>query len=525
MIMKKTIVILAMIAALPLMQSCDKDFSLLEQNQNLPAQVPPGLVLNGILNDLYQQPWSLAHRQNQFWCCNYNYYGTNEYWSNATLSFATLKNVGKMEEEAVRAGGGPVNPYAALGKFFRAFFYVQMSQRVGDLPLTEANKGLENILPSYDSQEDVYVQVIKWLDEANDDLASLIAANDATLAGDFMHGNNLLKWQKTVNAFKLRVLISLNKKQGQTLSNGASGFVVEAKFAEVLADPVKYPLMSGLGDDLKYVYNGTTNLYPTNPGNRGFDKNRYNLAATHIGLLTSLQDPRVFVVANPAEKKITDGVAPDNFAAYVGANSGEALDDMTTKAQAGEYSFANQKRYYSTFTGPEPAVQIGYAEQCFNIAEAIHRGWAPGSAATYYTAGITASMEFFGIQDGTVIPIYETDNDLQIGSFTANLTAYLAQPSVAYAGAGATGLTQILQQKYLAFFQNSGQEAYFNYRRTGVPNFLFGPGTGNSGVIPKRWLYPVAESVNNPSNYMDAVMNQFGTTTESLNDDLWIEKN
>lgn len=523
--MKKIFFILALIVSLPLVQSCDKDFALLEQNQNLPAKVPPGLVLNGVLNDLYQQPWSLEHRQNQFWCCNYNYYGTNEYWSNASLSFATLNNVKKMEEEALSAGGSAVNPYSALGKFFRAFFYVRMSQRVGDLPLTQALQGLGNIRPVYDTQEQVYVQVIQWLDEANDDLASLIVSGDGTLSGDFMHGNSLSKWQKTVNTFKLRVLISLSKKEGLSLTDGTNTFVVETKFAEVLADPAKYPLMSDLGDDLKYVYNGATNLYPTNPGNRGFDKNRYNLAQTHLGLLTSLQDPRVFVVANPAEKKIIDGLAPDDFAAYVGANSAESLDDMTTKAQAGEYSFANQKRYYSTFLGPEPAVQIGYAELCFNIAEGIHRGWAPGSAGTYYDNGIVASMLFFGIQNGTVIPIYETDNDIQIGSYTANLPVYLAQPSVAYAGAGATGLTQILQQKYLAFFQNSGQEAYFNYRRTGVPVFLNGPGTGNAGTIPKRWLYPVAEKVNNESNYMDALMNQFGASTETLNDDLWIEKN
>ena len=46
--------------------------------------------------------------------------------------------------------------------------------------------------------------------------------------------------------------------------------------------------------------------------------------------------------------------------------------------------------------------------------------------------------------------------------------------------AGTTGLTQILTQKYLAFFQHSGLEAFYNQRRTGVPTFLVGPGTGNS---------------------------------------------
>ena len=34
------------------------------------------------------------------------------------------------------------------------------------------------------------------------------------------------------------------------------------------------------------------------------------------------------------------------------------------------------------------------------------------------------------------------------------------------AGNTAAGLTQILTQKYVAFFQNSGLEAFYNQRRT-----------------------------------------------------------
>lgn len=50
---------------------------------------------------------------------------------------------------------------------------------------------------------------------------------------------------------------------------------------------------------------------------------------------------------------------------------------------------------------------------------------------------------------------------------------------------GADDLQQVLLQKYLAFFQNSDWEAYYNWRRTGIPAFHTGPGTGPNGVIPK----------------------------------------
>jgi hypothetical protein len=515
--MKITRNILIGLFALTVLGAC-QDYVDLEKNENRPNSVPAGLVLNGILNDLYERPWSLEHRQNQFWACNYNYYGTNEYWSNASLNFLTLKNVIKMEEEAKRTGAGDVNPYSAIGKFLRANFYVRMTQRVGDLPLDEALKGLEETEPSYASQKNIYVAVLTWLEEANTDLTALIAANDLTLSGDIYLNNDLRKWQKVVNAFKLRVLISLSKKETDAELN------VKGKFAAMISDPAKYPVMTNLSDNMEYKYNGTTNLYPTNPGNRGFDKNRYNMAATYMKLLTDNQDPRVFVIANPAKKKLADGLAPTDFAAYVGASSGESLDNMSTKAGLGEYSFANQKRYYSTFTGYEPAVQIGYAELCFNIAEGINRGWAAGDAAQWYQNGIKASMQFYGITDGAVIQITEPDNDAVIGTYTASVTNYLNQASVLYKGNNADGLKQILEQKYIAFFQQSGQEAYFNYRRTGIPTFLTGPGTGNNGIIPKRWLYPQAESIVNNENYSKALTDQFGSAGDNLNSDLWLEK-
>jgi hypothetical protein len=141
---------------------------------------------------------------------------------------------------------------------------------------------------------------------------------------------------------------------------------------------------------------------------------------------------------------------------------------------------------------------------CFNIAEAINRGWTNGDAATWYAMGITASMTTYGIE---------------------NVSGYLSQPMVSYMGNNAEGLRQILVQKYLAQAQHSGLESYFTWRRTGLPTFAEGgPGTGNSGVIPRRFQYPVSERDNNTTNYQAALTSQFGSTTDNINDKLWIEK-
>ncbi len=122
--------------------SCDKSFEELEKDPNRAVSAPASLVLQGIEFDMYNntgRPFSSEMRWNQFYAINYNYYGTNEYqWSEAPNHYSTLKNVVQMELEAKRAGASDVNGYAALGKFFRAFYFDQMSVRMGDLPVMEA---------------------------------------------------------------------------------------------------------------------------------------------------------------------------------------------------------------------------------------------------------------------------------------------------------------------------------------------------------------------------------------------------
>jgi Susd and RagB outer membrane lipoprotein len=100
---------------------------------------------------------------------------------------------------------------------------------------------------------------------------------------------------------------------------------------------------------------------------------------------------------------------------------------------------------------------------------------------------------------------------------------YYAQTEVKYKGNTADGLKQILLQKYLAFYQNSGFEAYYNWRRTGVPTFHIGPGTGNSQRVALRFQYPNSERNVNKSNVEAAISAQFGGT-DDINAKMWLVK-
>lgn len=504
---------------------CKKSFDSLNLNENKPLSVPASLLLNGILNDMYDAPYTMKERWSQYYCINYDYYGNNRYDFGAGDNYySTLNNVKKMEEEAGKVGLPAVNPYSAMAKFFKAYFFTKMSLEMGDVPMTEALKGAENLNPAYDSQKDVFVQAFKWLDSANTDLASLIQAGNLSMSGDFYFDNNLSKWQKAVNTYRIRMLMELSNKADDADLN------VKGQFASIINDPTKYPLMESADDNLQYQFLHPSNDYPMNPGNFGFDALRYNTSATYVGLLTKFKDPRVFVTCEPAGALVSGGKNPTDFSAFVGADPGEDLGTMYIKANSGNYSLINRKHYYDTYTG-EPSIQIGYPELCFNIAEAINRGWIAsgplGNAEDYYKAGIQSSWAFYNIPNSGSMSVYFLHPGASLGTYdtyTVNVDfdTYYNQPEVKYAG-GATGLTQILQQRYLALFRHSGLESYFTYRRTGVPAFTTGPGTGNSSRIAMRFQYPSIEKTANSKNYQAALQSQFGGN-DDINGKMWLLK-
>lgn len=521
--MKKSIYIALLASAFVFNTGCKKAFEDNFVNPNQPEQVPPNLIFLSILNAMYEAPFSDAERWGQYTAANYFYYGNNRYdWTGSPYwsgDYITLKNVVKMEEEATRIGGDGSKSYLALAKFFKAYFFVRTSLQVGDLPMSEALKGTANLSPKYDTQKAVFKQALTWLEEANADLTTLISSGTATLQGDIYLGNDLRKWQKAVNTFHLRVLIQLSKKADD------ADLQVKQQFAAITGNATKYPVMTAMSDNVSFIYNDAFNKYPNNKDNFGNDALRYNMAATYIGTLTSLRDPRVFIVAEPARGLAEqNGYALTDFRSFVGASSGEDQTIMETKAQAGLYSFINRFRYYNGYQAENTFI-ISYPEMCFTIAEGINRGWANGNAEDWYQKGIQASIGFYGLQNGdNTVTFLKKDGVLgQYETYTINynFSNYYNQTAVKYAGNTATGLSQILTQKYLAFARNSGYEAYYQYRRTGIPAFLTGPGTGNSGRIPKRFQYPTVERTTNSSNLQSALGSQYNGV-DDINATPWI---
>lgn len=502
---------------------CKKTFEENFHNPNQAEHVPPNLLINGILYDMYEAPFSSTERWNQYTAANYFYYATNNYdWTGASLDYTTLKNVSKMEEEATRLGGEVAKPYLALAKFFKAYFFIKMSLKVGDLPMSDALKGFANLTPKYDTQKDIFKQSLTWLDQANTDLTALIVAGNKELKGDIYLKNDLLAWQKVVNTFRLRALIHLSSRVDD------ADLQVKQQFATILGNAAKYPVMESMADNLQFVYNESFNKYPNNKDNFGNDALRYNMAGTYLNTLSQLKDPRAYMVAEPARGIAeANGYALTDYRNFVGASTGEDQGIMLDKVQKGLYSLIGRYRYYSGYTAENTFI-ISYPELCFIKAEGINRGWVSGDAESWYKKGIQASIAFYGIHDGSnTVTFLKKDGKLgEFETYTVNFTFesdYYAQTAVKYDGNTAKGLTQILTQKYLAYFRNSGFEAYYQYRRTGVPAFQVGPGTGNSQRIPKRFQYPNIERTTNGENLNQALTRQFNGV-DDINLAPWIVK-
>jgi hypothetical protein len=520
--------IILILSAIVIIAGCSKKFEDYSKNNNLPLEVPPGLVLPTILNDMIVYPGGDEDKNSQFIVSNYDYYGLNEYWSgSASLNYSTLRNVLAMESEARRLAGSDNNPYHALGLLFRAFFFVNMSEKVGDLPMTEALQGLNNPAPKYDTQKDIFKQSLLWLDSANTMLADFLTNGFLEFSGDFYYEerlNNplngsggrdaLVVWQKVVNSYKLRVLIELSHHADDAELN------VKQQFATILNNSAQYPIFTSNDDNLQYVYNSTYNYYPDNPNNYGNNAGRLNIAGTLLNNLNQLHDLRAMVLAEPARGL---GFSDTSYGSYVGGNSGDDVSTLAALSGADKLSLYNYHHFYSTYTA-EPTLILSYPEVCFCVAEAINRSWVSGDADTWYQNGVKAMWAFYGITDGdNTVYLQKADGTPTTYTVHFSFTDYFNQPLVKYKGNNSDGLNQILLQKYLAYARNSGRQAYYQWRRTGIPTFDAGPGSGNGGVIPKRFQYPSNEISTNGANLTAALQSQYGGN-DNINGIMWLLK-
>ncbi len=544
--MKQLKIFLTLVALVIFITSCERgDLSINPNAAGQSAIISPDLFVNRLTFEMYngggvtdgysnskqEGPFWQVHRWNQYFVSNYSYYwGSNFYnWTNTANAFSILKYATLLQQQANAQGAANLNQnvYLAIAKFFKAYSFIWYSQRVGDIPFSQA--GSPNFTtPKYDTQHDVYKGCLATLDSANTLIASYIARYPSTMnavasSGDIFGLTNL-QWQKAINSYKLRVLISLSKR-----ATDNADLNIPAQFAAIVNNPSTYPIMTSNADNLLFKFNAAYNPYPIKSQGDAPYSQFANVCDTYLSLTTSNQDPRTFIAATPAPSLVT-GTGVDfssKWSAFVGADIGMIQGTINGNSANGMYSFTNYN-YYASAAGAtcEPSIVMGYPELCFTVAEGINRGWVSGNDGQWYVNGVNASLSFYTatyptFKDGGIFPIADKSGT-SLGTATISFTNFLTK--IAYQG-GAAGLTQILQQKYVAMWQNSGWEPFYNWRRTGVPAFSEGAagiGTSNN-TIPLRWLYDNNEIVANAANYNSAIQSQYGGA-DDVTKAMWLIK-
>lgn len=372
-----------------------------------------------------------------------------------------------------------------IARIWKAYLYHRLTDLYGDIPYSEAAKAnsTQIFLPKYDSQEFIYKDLLKELDEA---AAALDPAKPSFGKSDFIYDGDVTKWKKFSYSLMLRLGLRLTKVDAAL----AQTWVTKAIAGGVILNTADNAIMK---------YTDGPNDFNRNPV--GFDSRKQDftagsygtknveggkLAKTFIDLLQSTADPRISVYAG-----VWQGTTQNTaLAVQKGFPNGTKI--APTPTEQATYSEPNQS---TVFKYDAPLVLISNAETNLYLAEAAARGWYAASDKDLYEKGVQASFLNMGIYG--------------IAYTIPDATPYLTANPYNAAGSFEAKMNQIHTQVYIALFVDE-QEVYANWRRTGYPvlvpvNF---PGNVTNGTIPRRFKYPTSEYSVNSTNLAEAVKRQ-----------------
>jgi len=347
-------------------------------------------------------------------------------------------------------------------RIFQLYLWLFNIDQYGDMPYSEALKGAEELggiyMPKYDSEKDIYPDLIAKLKAIGDEMAAGYGSDDIG-DGDFLFNGDVMQWQRFCNSLRLRAAIRLSE-----VDPGLAKTTIE----EIAGNPSKYPLIDSNGDNAYFWWMNSQPYYE-----RWYDNSRsrddHGLFDTFIDHMKAMEDPRIASIAKPATK---DGE-------YRGFQNGSPSTppDRTIFSRIGSM-------YRDNPSGFTPFYKS--CETYYILAEAAMLGWNIGmTAQEAYEKAVRLSME---------------DNNIS----TDDANTYLA-------GKGKWDNTKerIWWDQWVALFKEN-MEAWCLYRRTGVPtpdvnyvslNSIFGSAHNSQ---PFRTQYPESERLYNSDNYQIA---------------------
>jgi Starch-binding associating with outer membrane len=397
----------------------------------------------------------------------YEYYRHNITGSDLNNVWGSIHATTLNDLELIIKQGGASPYYTGIAKILKAYEYSLVVDVWGDVPYTEAQQLTANTSPAYDDDATIYPKLIQLLADAVNEInatSSLLTPGANSLMYTGTWATVKTNWIKLANTLRLRLLLHYSKRD--------PAFCVAQITALVNTAGIQF--MSSNADNFQMkFYNVANQRSPIS----AFEVSRpnYLFADTRmLSLMGAKSDPRRAFY-------FTD--FPVGSGNYVGV-SATALPPTPNNNYSRIHTFLRGAvvtpgagTNSNVYTGDAPQRMLPYAEYCFIRAEAALMG-APGNAQTFFTDGITASMQEAGVAPAA-ITTYLTAN----GTLT---------------GTNAQKLQQIIEEKYVALFGVS-VEPWTDWRRTGYPA-LSVPTNSITGSIPRTLFYPQSEIDLNPNH-------------------------
>jgi hypothetical protein len=491
--------------------SCDKDFDEINTSKTDFATMDPVFVMNTAIN-------AMTNRSNANYLCqtfaviqwmvtpfgavlggaNYNQWTAKQDDPWATFYQNAVPNIVYTVNSA-KADAAKSNLYNAA-RIWKVYVFQQITDAYGDVPYTQGGLGYPDqiMTPVYDTQQSIYMDMLKELDEAS----AALDKGKGAITGEVLYGGDVEKWKKFGYSLLLRTAMRLSKVDPAT----AETYVKKA---------VEGGLMGSNDDNAWYKH---TSEFQNTLGVWLSGNERANIYATKafVDFLKSTNDPRMVFLhryegAANASGQTTNVITKDpakQIGMPMGFDNASIPPQVTADGLKSLYDYS-QFDWRLFFINTSPEFHCTYGQTQLLLAEAILRGWASGDASVAFENAVRANMSLLamfnsaGAVSATDINTYVADHPLNTSTTEA-------------------ALEQINNEYWVGSIPNA-TEAWANFRRSGYPALTPNPYPASEipGEFVRRHIYPEREQIANIENYNAAVSRMGG---DKMNTRIWWDK-
>lgn len=527
----KSLIVAFAALLMTLQPSCTKDFEAINTNPHGFTTASDGSLFNSVIASLVPNGNELFYIQNEILYKQTQQAAlTREAWGNFTLGtedmwknyYTTLPEIRELEKRfASYDTGAPLRNMQAMLRISLALKTFKITDIFGDMPFTQAGYGfqdLDRLRPVYDSQRDIYLQLLADLAWADSIITPETVSEEPFTSFapfDKLFGGDMLKWRKLANSLRLRHAVRMWEKEPE-LAGAIIRDVIENQrpvfdgydfITPKLESACLWPAAAGFRHEaLNWSFREHKNL---RMGEVMWHQLSYHDSTDGSGI----SDPRayIFFETNNAGKWVA---YPQPAPSDTPPAGGIPYD--THRDQEGAFGIKGETNIYSPFNyfvvrdeTKMPIIFITGAEVHFLKSEIYFRGMGVAEdkamAEIEYFNGINSSVEWWmQVASNSELPT----SGIEFGD-VINIPPFLNSASVQgrwgfwNAGSEDEKLRFIYAQAWIDAFRQPDQ-AYALARRT-----MKTPRT-NEPLQHYRLPYPPSEAAYNAANLGEAIQRQGG---------------